>query len=237
MKLHVGIVLCGAMGLAPAAFAQKAGDNILGLGVASIHPDLSLDPLASSGPFAAPFNAATAGASGEISHETTLSLGWLHMFTDQAGAEFTLGVPRRHTIDLATPSPFAGAARHPGAATVEPWTPTAVAKFLFGAPSSTLRPYLGLGVSYVSFHGLNANRSDPLVVQVAGQSAEMDSAWTPVYNAGLIYHLNERWSLNASVAYLPIRTSVTFVGAGGTTTRGDLRLRTTDYVVRLGYRF
>lgn len=237
MDKRVGIVLCVALGVATGAWAQKAGDNIVGLGLASIHPRLSLDPLTSSGPLAVPFNAATAGASGDISSETTLSLGWLHLFTDHVGAEFTIGVPRRHTIDLRTPSPFALSPQHPGAATIKPWTPTAVAKYLFGPPDSAWRPYLGLGLSYVSFHAFDVNRADPIVVQIAGQSADMDSAWTPVWNAGLIYRFNERWSLNGSVSYLPIRTSATFVGTAGTTTRGDVKLHTTDYVIRLGYRF
>ncbi len=222
---------------AGSAMAQKAGDNYLGVGVAAIRPDASLGPLSSSGVNAAAFTAATAGASADVSNEVTVSLGWLHLFTDRVGAEFTLGIPPEHTIDLATPSPFAGAASHPGAATVRTWTPAAVAKYFFNAPGDRWRPYLGLGVSHVSFHDIEVNRADPLVVQVGGQSVSLSSRWTPVYNAGVVYHVNDRWMVNASVAYLPIKTTATLVGAGGTTTRGELKLRTTDVVVRVGYRF
>ena len=231
--------LCGAAAALAAAsvLAQKAGDNYLGVGVAAIRPDASLGRLSSSGANAAAFDAATAGASADVSHEATVSVGWLHLFTDNVGAEFTIGVPPRHDIDLATPSPFAGAPSHPGAATVRTWTPAAVAKYFFNVPGARWRPYLGLGVSRVSFHSVEINRGDPLVVQVGGAGASLRSDWTPVYNAGVVYRIDDRWMVNASVSYLPIRTTVNLVGAGGTTTSGPLKLDTTDVVVRVGYRF
>lgn len=237
MNTLAGLSLCIAALAAAPAFAQKAGDNFIGIGVAAIRPDGALGPLTSSGPNAAAFTAATAGASTDVSNEVTMSLGWLHLFTDHIGAEFSIGIPPRHTFDIATPSPFAAAPLHPAAATARTWTPAAVAKYFFNTPADKLRPYLGLGVSHVSFHSLEVNRSDPTVALLAGQSAHLDSTWTPVYNAGLVYAFNDRWALNASVSYLPIKTTATFVGAGATTTRGDLKLRTIDYVVRLGYRF
>jgi len=41
------------------------------------------------------------------------------------------------------------------------------------------------------------------------------------------------------VAYLPVKTTATFVGPGlgvPVTSVGDVKLNTTDYVIRLGYR-
>lgn len=238
MKTSVGLIASAVGALfATGALAQKAGDNYIGVGVAAIRPDASLGPLSSAGVNAAAFSAATAGASADVSNEATLSLGWLHMFNDRLGAEFTIGIPPRHTIDLGTPSPFAGAASHPGAATVRTWTPAAVAKYFFNTPGDRWRPYLGLGVSHVSFHDIEVNRADPTVALIGGISASLSSRWTPVFNAGAVYNIDERWVVNASIAYLPIKTTATLVGAGGTTTRGDLKLRTTDVVVRVGYRF
>jgi outer membrane protein len=99
-----------------------------------------------------------------------------------------------------------------------------------------VRPYLGLGVTHVSFRNVKANTSDPLVARLAGTSASLSSSWAPVYNAGLIYNINERFSVNASVSYIPIKTTATFVGSG-TTTTGRLKLNPLDYVVRIGYKF
>lgn len=237
MKKLLKVAACIAAFAATGAFAQKAGDNILGVGIASINPKASLGGLTSTGPYAIPFSAVTTGASGDVSSEVTLSMSWLHMYTNNIGVEATIGIPPKHTIDLKTPSPYASAAFHPGAATLKPYTPAAVAKYFFNAPGDTVRPYLGLGLSRVTFHDFNVNKSDAMVAQVAGTSAASSADWTVVYNAGMIYNINDRWSVNASVAYLPIRTTVSFVGAGGTVTKGDMKLNTTDYVVRVGYRF
>lgn len=219
------------------AWALQAGDDIVSVGVAAIHPDASLGTLTSTGPLATAFNAATAGASADVSREATVSVSWLHLFTDRLGVEFTLGVPPKHEVDLRTPSPFAAAPNHPRAATLRTWTPAAVGKWFFGDAGQRMRPYLGLGVSHVSFHEVDINRGDTTVVQLAGEDASARSKWTPVYNAGLLWEFDPRWSLSGSVAYLPIRTEVEFVGASGTRTQGDLKLNTTDWVLRLGYRF
>jgi len=226
------LVACGALLLAqPGAFAQKAGDTILGLGVAVIAPRESLGPLTSTGPAAPLFNAATAGATASIDSVATMSLSVLHMFTDQVAAELTLGVPPRLDVDVQLRS-----GSHPGAASAKELTPALVAKYLFRTPADRWRPYLGLGVTHASFRDVRINRSDPLVVQLAGTSASLSSSWAPVYNAGLIYNINERLSVNASVSYIPLKTTATFVGSG-TTTTGRVKLNPVDYVVRLGYKF
>lgn len=238
MKDHLKFMAwLAALLSATGACAQKAADDYIGLGVAALRPSASIGTLTSTGANATAFNAATGGASVDVSNETTVSLGWLHMFSDQVGAEATIGVPPRHTFDLATPSPFAGAAGHPNAATAKTWTPAVVAKYFFNAAGDRWRPYLGLGVSRVTFHSVQVNQADPLVARVGGVSASLASDWSPVYNVGLVYHLNDRWMINSSVSYLPIRTTIHLVGAGNTSTQGDLKLRTTDVVVRVGYRF
>jgi len=226
-KLQRFPVLLAALLAATTASAQQAGNNVFGVGLASINPDASLGPLTNSGGL----TAALSGASAHVSSETTVSFGWLHLFTDQLGVEATLGLPPRVTQDL-----HAIGASHPGAARFDVWTPTVVGKYFFGTPQDSWRPYLGLGVSHVSFHDIRTNPNDATIQALGGTSAKLSSSFTPVYNAGLIYHIDERWSLNGSVSYLPIRTDATFVGAAGTTT-GRVRLNTTDYVIRLGYRF
>ena len=226
-RLWKSSLLVAALLAATAASAQQAGDNVLAVGLASINPNANLGPLTNSGGL----TAALSGASAHVGSETTVSFGWLHLFTDQIGIEATIGWPPRATQDL-----NAAGANHPGAARFDVWTPTVVGKYFFGTPQDSWRPYLGLGVSHVSFHDIETNPNDATVKMLGGTSAKLSSSFTPVYNAGLIYRLDERWSLNASVSYLPIRTDATFVGTGGTTT-GRVKLDTTDYVIRLGYRF
>jgi outer membrane protein len=231
-----------------AAFAEQAGDTVFSLGVAHLSPSTSLgqtnttgsaapDPAFGNVPAPAYFNAALSGASASIDSKNTVSTSLLHMFTDNIAAEFTIGIPPKMNFNISSPA----AGSHPGAATAKVWTPALVGKYLFLDKSSDYRPYLGLGMTYVSFKDVTTNKNDPTVAAIAGTSASLDSKWEPVYNAGLIYSINDKWSINGSISYIPIKTDITLVGPGGTTgpvtTTGTLKINMVDYVVRLGYKF
>lgn len=227
---------CAALVAASGAFAQKAGDNIVSVGLASINTDASVGTLKNPN---STINGALVGTSATVSSETTVTFGWLHMYTDNIGAEATLGIPPTVTQDLKTPNgALAGlAVNHPGAAKIDLWTPTVIAKYFFGTSKDQWRPYVGLGASHVSFHSIKTSAD---VAGLAGKSAALSSSWAPVYNAGLIYNIDDKWSVSGSVSYIPVTTSATFVGDaahGSTTTTGDIKLKTTDYVVKMGYRF
>ena len=219
------------MVLGTGVHAQKAGDNFIGVGVANMSPSISLGALNSVGPAAVPFNAATAGASASADSVYTLSLSYLHMFTDNVATEMSIGVPPKMTLDVHLKT-----SDHPAAASADVLTPTVVAKYLFNTPGDKWRPYVGLGLTYASFASVNANTSDPLVNALGGTSASLSSSWAPVYNAGFIYNINDRFSINASISYIPLKTKATFFGSG-TTTTGTVKLNPTDYVVRIGYKF
>ena len=225
---------CAALVAATGAFAQKAGDNIGSIGLAYISPQTEVGPLTSVGPAAGLFNPANRDATGSIAAQTTVSFSLLHMYTDNIGGEVTLGIPPKLTLDFVNQNGL-----HSGAATVKAWTPTVVAKYFFNTPQDKIRPYVGFGVSHVSFHNITASQ-EASIQYMAGTDASMSSTWAPVYNAGVIYNIDDKWSINGSVSYLPIKTDVTFIGKGpgaGTTTTNTITLNTTDYVIRLGYRF
>lgn len=215
--------------------AQKAGDNIYGIGIANIAPAVSLGQLNSVGPAAASFNAATAGATASSKAVNTLSLSWLHMFTDNLASEVSLGIPPKINLDVRLTS-----GDKPSAASARILTPAVVAKYLFNSPSDTWRPYLGLGITHASFRNVNANTSDILINRLAGGGSSLSSSFAPIYNAGIIYNIDQRWSINGSISYIPLSADATFSGAGvgaGTTTRGTLKLNPTDIVIRVGYKF
>jgi len=238
---------CAALVAASGAFAQKAGDNIVSVGFASINPDTNVGPLVSTGAAGTPaavataFNASNAGLRGSIGSQTTVSFSWLHMYSDNIGLELALGIPPKLTLDLQR----ADGTTEQGAATVKTLTPAVIAKYFFNTSQDKIRPYLGLGVSHVSFRDVSI--SEAVKIQaLAGNGASLESTWTPVYNAGVVYNIDDKWSVVGSVAYLPIRTTATFLGksgpiaqapANGVTTKSDVGLDTIDYVVRLGYRF
>lgn len=100
-------------------------------------------------------------------------------------------------------------------------------------------------MSYVTFTDASPSAAGSIQA-LAGNGASLESTWTPVYNAGVVYNIDEKWSVVGSVSYLPIRTTATFLGktcpipqapANGVTTKSDVGLNTMDYVVRVGYRF
>jgi len=239
--LNLSIVAAVTVLVSTGAFAQKAGDNIVSLGLASINPDANLGTVTSnsaSAASAAAFTAQLKGASASVGSQTTVSFGWLHMYSDNIGAELGLGIPAEFTQDLNTPN---GTVKtHPGAAKLKILTPAVIAKYFFGVPKDQWRPYVGLGVTHVTFNDVKINAADATVKALASTSASFKSAWAPVYNAGVVYNIDEKWSVVGSVAYLPIKTTATFVGPGSgvqVTSTGDVKLDTTDYVVRVAYRF
>lgn len=249
-----GIFFTVSLLSATTGFAQKAGDTVLGVGWAFIHPNGSLGSATTTGggtipsgtyagyPEAAIFNGALVGASANIDKTSTPTISILHMFTNDIGAELSLGVPPKLTVNMAAPhnpsEPVVNAA-----ATAKSFTPALVAKYFFNSPESALRPYVGLGVTHASFRSIQPRTSSLTVAELAGTSASLSSTWAPVYNLGLIYNINDKWSINASVSYIPLATDVKFVGPGFSpllppvTTTTRLTINPTDYVIRLGYKF
>jgi outer membrane protein len=239
--LNLSVVAAATLLVPTGAFAQKAGDNIVSLGLASINPDAKLGTVTStstSAASAAAFTGSLKDATAHVGSQTTVSFSWLHMYSDNIGAELGLGIPAEFTQDLNTPN---GTAKtHPGAAKLKILTPAVIAKYFFGVPKDQWRPYLGLGVTHVTFNDVKTNAADATVQALAATSATFKSAWAPVYNAGVVYNIDDKWSIVGSVAYLPIKTTATFVGPGlgvPVTSTGDVKLNTTDYVVRVAYRF
>ena len=239
--INLSIVAAVTVLVSTGAFAQKAGDNIVSLGLASINPDANLGTVTStsaSAASAAAFTAQLKGASASVGSQTAVSFGWLHMYNDNIGAELGLGIPAEFTQDLNTPN---GTVKtHLGAAKLKILTPAVIAKYFYGGPNDQWRPYVGLGVTHVTFNDVKINAADATVKALASTSASFKSAWAPIYSAGVVYNIDEKWSVVGSVAYLPIKTTATFVGPGSgvqVTSTGDVKLNTTDYVVRVGYRF
>ena len=234
---HLSIAALLALVSATAAQAQQAGDTIVAIGAARISPNVSLGALNSVGVDAPTFNYSTVGATASAGYAETLSFSVLQMFTNNVAVEFSLGVPPTINLDVNLPriSTYL-----PRAAKADVLTPTAVAKYLFNTPVDKFRPYAGLGLTYASFDKVSADKSSVLVNALGGTSASMSSSWAPVYSLGFIYNFTERLSVNALVAYIPLKSDVTFVGPGSNgplTTTGSVDINPTDYVVRIGYKF
>ena len=229
--LAVAATVAGAL-LSQECMALQAGDNAVYLGGANVTSSASLGTLSSSGPAATTFNAITPGTSASIPDASTVVASYLHMFTDNVAAEVTVGNPLAMKVNMTIPNiPLSVS----NAATTDAAFPSVVVKYLFNTPSNAFRPYLGLGVNYTYFSNI-AVSSNSTVQSLAGTSQSLSSSWNPVFSAGAIYELNDHWSLNFGVSYVPLSTNVTFVGTG-TTTTGKLTINPTDVVFKVGYKF
>ncbi len=234
MKQFTRAAVIGSLSLAASgAFAQQAGDWLANVGPAHVSPRAKLDAINSTEPNA---NAALQGAAIGISDVDTLQLGATYMVTDNIGVELALGVPPKFNVDLTVPS-----GPHSKALSTSAQMPVLGAKYLFGTPSDSLRPFLGLGLSNVSFTDNSYNTADATIGALASQSFSIKSIWAPVYTLGASYKLSESWYINGSASYIPIKTDATLtgpgVGAGPTTTTASITMDTTIVGFSLSYKF
>jgi outer membrane protein len=246
-KSAIAAITLTTLGASSQAFAQKAGDIVGYVGGALIVPNASVSTLTTTSSNTFVSNTVTgslANATASIDPSSTVTLGALYMWTDNIATELTIGIPPKMTVDVVTPNGLTSPKSHPGAATAKVLNPSLVAKYLFNAPNDTIRPYVGLGLTYTSFSDVTANVSDPAIGVLAGTSASLSSSWAPIFNVGAIYNINDKWSINASVSYVPLKTDVTFVGTSPAplpvvpiTSMGTLTLNPWDVVVRVGYKF
>jgi len=233
---------------AESAMAQAAENNLVTFGVSYLSFNSSVGGLNSTGSNpaeAGAFNAinnslGTTAAWAENTEQVTFSL--LHMFTDHVAGEVVLGVPP--TVHVALQIPGAGVAyqntvptQYPEGASSKPWTPTLFLKYLFNDPKDKFRPYLGIGASFATFKNVTV-QNVTLLETLGGGGAQLSSSWNAVGTAGVIFNINDRWSVMASASYMPLKTTATFIsGSGATTTSGVLKLDPTICNISAGYNF
>jgi len=222
------------------AMALQAGDNVIYGGIAYIVPNSSLGAVTDSNPI---YSAYTAGTTAEVQTATTVIVTGWHMFTDNIAGELTIGVPPAMKSDVTAPN--AGAAgltntKMTSAISQTASFPSFVVKYVFNEPKDAFRPYVGLGVTYNSFSGVSANTQYNTVQAFAGYGASLSSSWNPVYNVGGIYSLDEHWSINIGLSYVPLTGTVTLYGnpgLGANTATAKLNIDPTDLTVKIGYKF
>ena len=235
-KIVISAIAVATALLSQESMALQAGDNVIYVGGAFLFPSSSIGPLNSTGPAGPTFNATTVGTSATVQNASTPIVSAFHMFTDNIAAELTIGVPVKMKINMNVPLAHTSVT---DAADANASFPSIVVKYVFNTPADAFRPYVGVGVNYTYFDSI-AISSNALVQRLAGTSQSLSSSVNPVFNVGGIYNLNDRWSLNFGISYVPMATNVTFVGSGlgaGTTTTGKLTINPTDVTVKLGYKF
>lgn len=170
----------------------------------------------------------------------TLVLSYEHFWTDQVSTQLALGIPPRHKLQGTGSLATAGVIGDG-----QQLSPAVLVKYNFGEAEQRLRPYIGAGLNYTWFrkaHITNDSFRQATYGPAATTELSVSPSWNPVYNVGMNYRLDERWSVGLSVAYAPLKTRIT-VAADNTSFGApvkvvtDVRIRTLAIGMNLGYRF
>jgi outer membrane protein len=168
-----------------------------------IDPDNKSTPVAGSG----------ASDRIEVATKTIPELDISYFFTPHISAELILTYPQKHKVRL--DGAEIGSFKH--------LPPTLTAQYHF-APGATINPYVGVGVNYTRI-------SKVRLLDGAGD-LENDS-WGLALQAGVDFRINERWSINADVKKVNIRSDVYVGGANASHLKVDPLL----FGLGVGYRF
>ena len=111
--------------------------------------------------------------------------------------------------------------------------PTLLLQYHFDTGTG-FRPYVGAGVNYTISYAENADRSLEAVLVPTSVSADDALGWA--IQAGVDYHINERWLLNLDVKYIDIGVDVE-LNSRGTMRTLDVDINPIVVGGGFGYRF
>ena len=222
------------------ALAQKAGDWQLGAGWLHFSPQDSSKPLT----FTSPVVAAVPGSGADASNSDTLGLNATYFIDSHWAVEGVIGIPPKFKLfGTGTLGPIGelGEARQ--------WSPTVLAKYYFNDGQAKLRPFVGLGATYVWYSdvkltpGLQGALASRVGIPAAASSttAKLDSSFAPVFNVGAAYQFDQHWGMSFSVSYIRLSTTAklttTAVGVPVATSETSLKLNPIVPYLALTYTF
>ncbi len=159
-------------------------------------------------------------------------------------------------LNAIVPAVDMGRASNNPVATVRHWFPSVMVQYYFGEKSSNWHPFLGAGIGYSFFTDVKLTPNFDKNLQQAGSflalastldtanttEAKASSAWRPLLNAGVAYHLDDQWSLSLAVSYVPIKTTSTILVRDKTgnvvlTSTAKLDIPTVATSATVGFRF
>ncbi|MRW84542.1 outer membrane beta-barrel protein [Pseudoduganella sp. FT26W] len=148
-----------------------------------------------------------------VSSKTIPEFDVSYFFTKNIATELILTYPQKHDVSL------------DGAkiGTIKHLPPTLTVQYHF-APDATFRPYVGAGVNYTTFSGVNLLNG--------GASLEHDSFGLAL-QAGADVAIDKNWSINFDVKKVQLRSDVFIGGAKASRVKVDPVL----VGVGIGYRF
>lgn len=213
-----GVIAAGA---ADGALAYQTGDVILRVGVASVQPNESSDPLSLNG-------TKLPGTKAGLNNDEQLGLTLTYMLTPQWGVGVLAATPFEHDIKAKGVGVDAGSVKH--------LPPTVTLQYFPLDANSRWQPYVGLGVNYTLFFDERVDSQ----LEGAGfgpGKLHTDNSWGWAAQAGLDYQIDSHWQVNAAIWYLDIHTDATFKFAGNNRISTGVNIDPWVYMLGVGYRF
>lgn len=202
----------------------------------------------------------TNGPSLEVQNRGTFVFSIERALTDRWSVEFLLGNPPKHDVKLRTGSPVltatptlaGGSALGQAQAialtrqklvnndgvvvsTVRQWAPTLFANYKFLDESSSVRPFIGVGINVTRFKA-RTNAAGDKVYNDGKPYVKLSDSIGPALQAGLIYKIDEHWALQGAVATAQVKNKL-IIETNHSRQETSFRFNPTVYSAQLAYTF
>ncbi|AXI02425.1 OmpW/AlkL family protein [Aquirhabdus parva] len=242
MKLRNIVLTMAIIQSINAAHAMGAGDTLVNLGWINMEPNEVSQPLLVT---AMGHTNSIVGSGTSLRDANTGALTVSYFFTDHLAVEMVLGIPP--TVHLDGTGSIAKIGEL-GKAKAN--VPTVESFYYFGTKDSALRPFLGVGVSYAKYTGIELTQhvadgeflasSKTGTALVGPTIAHIDSNFFPIFTGGLLYQITPKWSARVSASYIPLRLDATLntqAPVGTVTSEVKSSLNTLMTFFSVGYTF
>lgn len=218
---------------AAGAHAYETGDWLVRVGMASVSPDVSSDPLALNGTELSQLSLGLPVTRANVDDNQQLGLTITKMLTPHWGLELLAATPFTHEIEAEALGVKAAEAKH--------LPPTLSLQYFPMRSDSKFQPYVGLGINYTIFFDEKVDTELDTALGTLGATGgadlELDNSWGLAAQVGFDYSFNEKWMFSTSFWYMDINTTAKFDVPGLGTISADVELDPSAYLMSLGYKF
>jgi outer membrane protein len=112
---------------------------------------------------------------------------------------------------------------------------TLFAQYRFMESTASIRPYMGLGLTYAYFSNETGSGALTSITNPGGTPTrfKVDSQWTYTAQVGATFAIDKRWFVDVFYSVTPLKTKTTF----STGQTQDITLDPSAYGLTLGFRF
>ena len=213
MKIAALALSAAVLACSP-AWAQQAR-NTLDLGVLyNSNRDSLVDGFSGTG--------VPAQASLDVSNSTGALLSYEFHALPNVGLQLSAGFGASITVAGAGSLAAAGSLFK-----AKPFSASGFVNYHFFDPANALRPFVGVGETYVSFSGIDS---------YTAQKVNMSNSWSMAAQAGARYAFDRNWSIVVSLGLNWSKSDIAFSDAAGTQ-KATLEFRPVIVGLAVGYSF